>query len=337
MGAVVRSTSLLPAMKRKFPSSKITWVTDAPADQLLRGHPWVDRVLTSREADLLELSALEFDVAYVIDKSLKAVGILRRTTVEQIYGFVADPRSGAILPATPAAEELWELGLDNHQKFFVNQKPETQLMIEALELGPFQRDEYFLPLSQAEEVLARQRHEEWSGDGSIVLGINTGCGPAMPAKKLSVEFHRNLIQAWSTRKDVRLVLLGGPEDGERNREIARGLPVLLSATDRGLRDGLVSVAACDLVLTGDSLGMHMAIAQKKYCVAWFGPSCAQEIDLYGRGEKILTRATCSPCWKKLCAQTQMCYDQVSARELLSALEKGIDFVRQSDYTNSLSR
>jgi heptosyltransferase-2 len=133
IGAVVRATSLLKSMKRKYPDSHITWVTDAPSDQLLRDHPMLDRVLTTKAEDLLTLSVLEFDVAFMIDKSLRAAGVLKQTHADLVFGFAVDPRSGAILPATAAAEELWQLGLDNHRKFFINQKAETQLMVEALE------------------------------------------------------------------------------------------------------------------------------------------------------------------------------------------------------------
>jgi len=324
IGAVVRATSLLKAIKRKYPFSHITWVTDAPSDQLLRHHPLLDRVLVTREEDLLALSALEFDVALMIDKSLKAAGVLKRTQVEQVFGFKCEGRGGAVIPATPAAEELWHLGLENEKKFFVNTKAETQLMTEALELGPYRRDEYDLPLSAEEAAEALRRHREWRRGRPWVLGINTGCSAVIPYKKLSVEFHRSLIQKIQAELNVSIVLLGGPEDTLRNQRIAWNLPVIQSSTGAGLREGLVNVAACDLVLTGDSLGMHMAIALKKYVVAWFGPTCAQEIDLYGRGEKILSKAPCAPCWKRVCDQPTMCYDLVSLSEVFEALQRGLN-------------
>jgi len=322
IGAVVRATSILKSMKRKYPGSHITWVTDAPSDQLLRHHPWIDRVLTTKSEDMLTLSALEFDAAFVIDKSLKAAGVLQQTRTTQVFGFRAEAKSGAIVPATPAAEELWQLGLDNHRKFFVNQKPETQLMVEALELGPFERDEYSLAMTLAEEAEARRRHNEWREDKELVLGINTGCSAMIPYKKLTVRFQREIIQTIQNELNVSIVILGGHEDTERNQQIAAGLPVIVSSTSSGLRDGLVSVAACDLVLTGDSLGMHMAIALKKHVVAWFGPTCAQEIDLYERGEKVLSAAPCAPCWKRLCDKQTLCYDQVSLADIIGALKRG---------------
>ena len=88
LGAVLRSTALLPAIKRKFPSSHITWVTQAPAQHLLMCHPSIDRVRTLDSSDLLELSALEFDIAFVVDKSLLAAAVLKSTQADFVYGFV---------------------------------------------------------------------------------------------------------------------------------------------------------------------------------------------------------------------------------------------------------
>ena len=50
---------------------------------------------------------------------------------------------------------------------------------------------------------------------------------------------------------------------------------------------------CDVVISGDSLGMHMAIALSKHVVAWFGPTSPQEIDLYDRGVKLLADRLCT--------------------------------------------
>ncbi len=93
----------------------ITWVTKAPAPALLSGV--ADRVLTISPEDLLKLSALEFDVGLVSIKVQAAVGVLARTKVTRAFGFAVDARSGGIVPATPAADELWRLGLDDHRKF----------------------------------------------------------------------------------------------------------------------------------------------------------------------------------------------------------------------------
>jgi heptosyltransferase-2 len=338
LGAVLRSTSLLAAIHRKYPGAHVTWVTKAPAQHLLQGLPQIDRILTLSADDLLKLRALEFDVALMIDKSLPACGVLAHTKARKVYGFVAD-RAGAIVPANFAAEELWELGLSDHKKFFVNQKSEQHLVHEALALGPYTRDEYQIALTLSERELARSRRGQWQAGRRPIIGINTGCSPALPHKKLSVDGHRRLIQEIRSHeglKDCRIVLLGGPEDTERNALIGNGLAVIQSPTEKGLRDGLASVEACDLVFTGDSLGMHMAIGLHKWVVAWFGPSCAQEIELYGRGEKILTKAPCSPCWKRVCEKPVMCYDQIDFSQAVVATAKGLNWLTSSSKPHSLA-
>jgi heptosyltransferase-2 len=322
LGAVLRSTALLPAIRRKFAGAHITWVTQKPADQLLKNNPFIDRVLTTSSDDLLQLSALEFDVAFVVEKGLKAAGVLKQTKADLVYGFRVDPVSGAILPATPAATELWEIGLSDKKKFYENRKPEVQLAHEALELGHWQRDEYVLRLTPTEQGEAERRRALWARSEQIVIGLNTGCAATIPFKKLSVAGHRELIEKLLENPRYRVVLLGGPEDTVRNERIGHGLNVVRTETQKGLRDGIISVAACDVVVTGDSLGMHMAIGLKKWVVAWFGPTCAHEIDIYDRGVSVQTQASCSPCWKRSCNRSPMCYDLVRTDDLVKAVQLG---------------
>jgi len=202
------------------------------------------------------------------------------------------------------------------------------LINEAWELGPYQRDEYILCLTEAEERLAKSRYQLWSQAGRRkVIGLNTGCASTIAAKKLSVEGHVSLIKEISLEvasrsgaEPIAFVLLGGREDTERNQAITHkvrglGIQVFQSPTSDGIRDGISSIQAVDLVVSGDSFGLHLAIALKKKTVAWFGPTCAHEIDLYGRGDVVQTLAGCSPCWKRACSMTPMCYDMVDFRQM----------------------
>jgi heptosyltransferase-2 len=329
LGAVVRSTSLLPAIHRKYPGAHITWVTDGPGDILLQENPLVDRVICASSDGALALSALTFDVALVIDKSLKAAGLLGSTTAREVFGFTVDPLTGSIIPVNEGARELWELGLSNQLKFNVNRKPETRLVHEALELGEWKRDRYALHLSSQERSEVLMKRYLWSlGGTASIIGVNTGCASTIAAKKLSVDGHVKLLveldriasERFESRK-ISMVLLGGKEDTIRNREIKEkasqlGLLVTESPTEYGLRSGMMSVAACDVVVSGDSLGLHMALGFGKPVVAWFGPTCAHEIDLYG-GVAIQTSAACAPCWKRSCDKATMCYDQVDFSRMAS--------------------
>lgn len=323
LGAVLRATCLLPAIRARHPHAHITWVTQAPAQHLLSANPMVDRILTTHPDDLLALTTLRFDLTLVVDKSLKAAGVAGLARSTETRGFVVDPSTGAIVPANPEAEELWELGLSNHKKFFVNQKPETQLLTEAMGFS-WNRDEYVLQLTVEEKKSSEERRQRWLRRGDVVVGINTGSSGIIPYKRWPVRFQRDLVTAFSAR-GWNVVLLGGREDETRNLEIGSGTEAILSPTNLGLRDGLSSVAACDVVVSGDSLGMHMAIALGKWVVAWFGPTCAHEIDLYDRGLRLQANVPCAPCWKRSCSQPTMCYDRVPLESVVSAVQQGLEW------------
>lgn len=335
LGAVVRSTSLLKSIHEKYPQSHLTWVTEASAQPLLLGHPRIDQVLTLRMEDLLTLSAQTFDIAFVIDKSLKAAGVLKWTEARKVFGFVTDPLTGAIVPANSEAEELWQIGLSNQKKFFENKKPETQLIAEALQL-PYCRNPYDLPLSVAEKFEVRKMRQEWGSTGAVIVGINTGCSPEISAKKLTVEKHRELIREILKIEDTKVILLGGPEDTKRNQEISQGLKVINTPTEKGLRAGLCAVSACDIVFSGDSLGMHMALSQNIWTIAWFGPTCAHEIDFFDHGIAIKSELSCSPCWKRTCSQSVMCYDDLSIEKVMESIKLKIIEMRKSKTKSVLS-
>jgi heptosyltransferase-2 len=129
-----------------------------------------------------------------------------------------------------------------------------------------------------------------------------------------VEQHVDLIGKLAGLPGVRTVLLGGPEDTERNAEIVRraGGTVVPTPTTEGLRRGLCYINLCDVVVSGDSFGMHAAIALRKHVIVWFGVSCWTEIDLYDRGLKLIPEGLfCSPCWKRSCPYNLECRSMVN--------------------------
>ena len=163
------------------------------------------------------------------------------------------------------------------------------------------------------------------GNGPII-GFNTGCSVLYPYKKFTVERSIELINMW--RKifpATTITLLGGPEDSERQDKIKTAFStdkyVVNTPTKNGLREGILWMDTSDLVFSGCSLGLNIAIGLKKPIIAWFGVSCPQEIDLYDRGIKILADVDCSPCWKKTCDKEPKCFDMVSLEKIKEATKK----------------
>lgn len=321
MGDVLRSTALLPALKRRYPDSHITWITLPRAAALLSENPLIDRVLPVDAALPVILNVLEFEIACNVDKGLPSGAIIGSARAEEKIGFGVDA-NGVIFPLNDEAEEFFRLGLDDNHKFFVNRKTENQLLAEAFGLE-YATDEYVFCFSPAEQKLLEETKSRVGlNEREVVVGFNTGCSNLYPNKKLPLDYQKKLIASLKeSRPEWAVVLLGGLEDRERNEAISRemGSLVINTPTDEGLRRGMVYTGLADVVFTGDSLGMHMAIALKKRIVAWFGLTCDQEIELYGRGEKLIADIECRPCWKKECGLEIKCYDRVDRKMALEAI------------------
>lgn len=320
MGSVVRSTALLRKIKEQNPASYVVWLTERPSLEILKFHPAIDKILELNFESLLSLKAFDFEVVFALDKDLKTAGLLPFLNTKSIKGFSANPVNGSIRPVDRDGEELWGLGLSNQKKFFENSKSEIQLLFETCGFE-YHKERYWLALSTEEQRNSQLRHQQWLGSKKYLIGINTGCGNVISYKKMSTASQIKLIgQIKLALPDAQIVLLGGKDETVINDEIHKHHPdTILSDTQKGLRDGLQSIDAVDVLISGDSFAMHAGIAFGKYTLAWFGPTCAHEVEFYGHGEAIKSDFACSPCWKRDCSVERMCYNHPDTDQFVKHL------------------
>ncbi|MFA6540150.1 MAG: glycosyltransferase family 9 protein [Bacteroidota bacterium] len=323
MGAVIQTTSMLPAIKRKYPESHISWITLKNAYRLLDNNPYIDDVYVWEPESWMILQQVAFDVVYSIDKTKRSCAFVATLDSKETVGFGLNKR-GQIIPLNREAEYFYLLGLDDDLKFKKNTKAGTLIVQEAMKLK-FKRDEYVLNLSEEEKAYCEQyRQENGLMNGDLVVGFNTGCSYLFPNKKMTVDQHVDLIDELSRTHGIRLVLVGGPEDTDRNAEIVRrvGNKVLNTPTTEGVRRGICYENICDVIITGDSFGMHVAIGLKKHVIAWFGLSCWHEIDLYERGIKLIPEGLhCAPCWKRTCPYNLECISMIDRERIIGEVKR----------------
>lgn len=319
MGDVLMTTAQLLPIKQKYPSSTIYWVTLKNASGLLQHNPYIDKIFNYDFETLSILNSLEFDIVMSIDKSLRSGALASQVKAKQKLGFGIDV-NGKIIPFNEGAYYNYRLGMDDHLKFKINQRTGQEYLAETLEL-PYLRSEYVFEFTEDEKEFINN-YKKMNGilDTDEIIGFNTGCSELFPNKKMTVEQHIVLIEKFLSMNRFKIVLLGGPEDTERNNQIAHefGKQVINTPTSDGIRKGACYESIPQLIITGDSFGMHLAIALKKYVIAWFGLSCWTEIDLYDRGIKLFPEELfCSPCWKKKCPYNLECIQMIDLEKIVN--------------------
>ena len=325
MGDVLMTTAQLTGIKRSYPESQVSWITRKNAAALLLGNPLIDKVFDWNDENRLVLSAQRFDIVLNADKSVEACAFVRMLDCGEVRGFTLS-RRGQIIPANPEAEYNFRMGLDDHLKFRLNTRTGQDILAESWKLD-YRLDEYVLGLSAEELSWCEEKRREWQLDSVTVIGVNTGCSLLFPNKKMTVDQHVQLLSRLLGQDGIAVLLLGGPEDTERNREIHSRLHemhpggrLISTPTTDGLRRGICYENLADAVITGDSFGMHLAIGLGKHVFAWFGLSCWEEIELYGRGRKFFPAGLeCSPCWKRVCPYNLECISMIDLDGIYNAV------------------
>ncbi|MEK6570495.1 MAG: lipopolysaccharide heptosyltransferase family protein, partial [Bacteroidota bacterium] len=133
MGHVLVTTSLLSSIKRKFPRSRISWITLANAARLLENNPYLDAVYIWNPESWLRLQAMKFDVVMNVDKSPHACAFMMGLRAKEKLGFGMNVE-GVIVPLNREAEYLYRLGLDDELKFRINQKTLPEILHETFRL-----------------------------------------------------------------------------------------------------------------------------------------------------------------------------------------------------------
>ncbi|MFA3781933.1 glycosyltransferase family 9 protein [Melioribacteraceae bacterium 4301-Me] len=335
MGDVLMTTAQLHAIKRKYPQSTIWWLTLNNAKDLLVNNQYIDKILTYDSESLSILQSMEFDIVMNADKSLRAGSVTMNVKAAKKLGFGIN-NYGQIIPLNSGAEYNYKMGLDDNLKFKINQRTKQDYLAETFELD-YKRDKYIFNFTE-EEILFIEKYKNEIGikDSDEIIGFNTGCSLLYPNKKMTIEQHIALIEKFLSFNRFKIMLLGGKEDQERNSIIADAFnnKVINTPVNEGVRKGACYESIPQVVITGDSFGMHLAIALGKYVIAWFGLSCWTEIDLYDNGIKLIPEGLfCAPCWKKVCPYNLECIQMIDLEKIVNETLKYFDMRKHEKTKN----
>lgn len=324
LGDVLRTTTLLHPLRRLFDRAHVTWITAPSALPLLSANPLIDSLVAFDGDAAPALSGQKFDLCICLEKEGFPLEFARLAETRYRVGYFPTPWGAATI-ANDEARYMMLLGVNDDLKFHQNAKSYPQIICEATGLE-FRRDPYILKLTDAATEPRRRILDAAAqrGGSRPIVGLNTGCGAVFRTKQWTLEGWRETARRLLADGAAHVVLMGGAAERELNAAILAAVPGVIDAgTDNSLEEFFGIVDACDIVVTSDSLGMHVAVALAKYVVALFGSTSHQEIDLYDRGEKVITDFACSPCYLKTCDLSPTCMQAMSPGIVLAAVRRGL--------------
>lgn len=319
LGDVLRTTSVLAGLMERYgPGLELEWLTAVGARPLLDGlageagpiHALY--AVNPKDAEEIaelgaELAERGFDRVLSFDDepplcalATRVAGGAEHVESKVLGAYMAADGQRAYTPSSGAWFDMGLLSVHGKQKAdqlkIENQRSHPEIYAEMLGIS-MGEPQLVLP----EELLAKSRERldaaQAEGARGLRVGLNTGAGGRWPSKALPegrvVELAQELDRRLASESAGAplFVLLGGPEERERNARLAAGLQAAgLGLFEPGCDNSLLEFAALvdglDLMVTSDSLALHMATARQIPTVAFFAPTSAAEIELYGRGVKV---------------------------------------------------
>ncbi len=329
MGDVLRTTSLLPAIAEAHPRAAITWITKRESVPLLDRNPYIAEILEFGPEALVHLQARTFDRVINLDASKISAALASVARAPRKDGFLCDDR-GVVTPTNAEARRWLEMGLFDDLKRR-GTSTYQDLMAAILDLSG-RPHRYVFELS-AEEIASARAHLLSLGLDleRPIVGLNTGAGDRWPLKQWREDGYVELVGRLSRDAAVQFVLLGGPNEQQRNERLRAAAPVRLydPGCNNAVRHFAGLVRHCDVVVSGDTLAMHMALAMRRRAVVLFGPTSAAEIELYGIGEKVVPDMTCLTCYKTSCSFVPNCMDLITADMVERAVHRQLAHAREA--------
>ncbi|MCL2388970.1 MAG: glycosyltransferase family 9 protein [Elusimicrobia bacterium] len=321
MGDVLRTTFLLEGLKELYPKSKIHWICAPQNTAVLVGNKYIDSIINFDAKTCQYLVTNYFDLVINLDLSPESLALATLAMAEQKAGYYLDSKRNIISSNSWASQWLSMSAYDDIKKANTHTYQYWMSKITGLLKDSY---EIIAPLAETSVLKAQNFAKENNIDlnGAKIIGINPGAGKRWVRKKWLTSGFIETAKFFAA-SGHKILLLGGAEDKESIDEILNaGIEgVYSTGTDNSVADFFAMLNLCSVVLSGDTMAMHAALGLKKNVVAIFGPTSAAEIELYGRGTKIVSPKPCACCYKSDCFVKPTCMHEITSLEVIEAVKK----------------
>ncbi len=321
MGDVLRTTAVLPALRKAHPQAHISWIVDPASPGLLENIPELDRVLACSPAVSSVLQVEEFDLVLSLDISTEGAALGTAARAPERVGFILSSR-GEVLPVDENSRDWYEMSHHDGLKR-ANSLTVQEMTHRAAGLDPSGQHIIVNLTAGEREFAAAFSRRAGLEPGRPVVGMAPGAGPRWQAKRWTTDGYCDAARRAVRELGASVLLFGGPGDGDAADSVLAhcGKDIIDTGRHNTVREFMALVDLCDVVVTGDTLPIHVAVGLGKKVVGLFGPTSAREIDLYGRGVKLAGEVECLCCYLGSCSRSPTCMETLQPERVFDAVRR----------------
>ena len=265
-----------------YKNYQVSWLVAAKARALLERNKYIDKIYDYSPAAKRWLKKKNFDLIINLEKVPEVCSFAESVPTKQYLGFRVSAVNGSSVDF--AAGELIKI----HQDLEAKRKN----------------------VACWQKIIAGALGKKWDGQGYIL-----GYKPRSKIK-YDIGFNWTVGSKWPNKawpKD-RWEELEGLIDGKYTVSWQQGLDSLNEYIDW--------INSCRLIVTADTLGLHICLALKKQVIALFGPTSYREMYFYKCGRVVLPQAPykCVPCFNSDCDKARPCMELIDPAKVKNEIE-----------------
>lgn len=321
IGDVLLSTPVIENLRRAYNSSRIDFLVERDAEDVVKGNPYVDRVIV---LDRKRMSSL--------GESLNFMKGLREGRYDLTIDLFGNPRSALLTLCTGAKLRVGYNFRGRRYAYNLRVEPrgdrvhEVQFNLDALrKIGvPVLTDNPLFPLDDVSKRFARDFFKSQGLEDGFVIGVSPSGG--WSAKRWPLEYFAELADQLVKTYGAKILLFWGPG------ELIRVQRLQSFMTERSWiipKTTLKQLGAllwrCDLVISNDSGPMHIAAALGTPTTGIFGPTNPQLQGPYGEKHEVVAKEglLCLGC-NKLTCKTSDCMNLLGPGEVFQVVRRCIE-------------
>ncbi|MCJ7582952.1 MAG: glycosyltransferase family 9 protein [Candidatus Aminicenantes bacterium] len=271
IGDIVMTTPAVTVLKEKCPDISLTYLLEEPYRELVEGNPHLDNVFvipkkqsTKEFHDLIhEIRREQFDVLIDFHGGPRASWLTLFSKAKLKIGYKIKNKSFLYDIKIPRSPEKGQIhSVENH----IN-------MVEALGINVDSIPPLLIPdaVKEEKETIVKFIQENGLEDSKILV-LHIGAGNRF--RDWGTDNILALTDLFSKNPEVKIILIGAPEDKERAEEIiSKSNSKIVSAVGKlGLRELKELIAYASLFIGPDSGPMHIAATTDTPLVIYFGPT-----------------------------------------------------------------
>jgi len=334
MGSIVHATPLMRAVKKKYPESKIIFLSFSSNERFLKTLPEIDEVVCLRTGGLVELSLSVVSALYR----------LRRMKVDVVFNLEFFSKFGTIMSFLTGAhstsgyflQEHWRYRLVTHRVYYNHYKHISEIFMALGENFGVSTQDYTLSKPEINDsdraVITEILNKNHLVEKDFIVAINVNAGSLSTNRCWPLSSFAELTRLILEKHKAKVILVGGIVDvlnvDNFIKLLGQDRAVINLAGKISIEQLLALFEKVNLFITNDSGPLHLAIMMDTPTISFFGPETPT---LYGPGENkkhtvFFKGDYCSPCLHVYNEKTwecreNICLKKITVKEVFEAVEE----------------